>query len=400
MKLIAGVAAMCAVVAVAQVIRPTLTGFAVLPADTFAAGPPSGAWLQANALGAPRFPSQPVQGISSLSPSAGPASSDSQARGVERWKALSDNGFGAKLNSADYLLRIYHLDVNWTAGAVRVVSHVQLADPDRRLPFPIVRSEGKERWLTGADVDPESFVAMPDGSFWIGDEFGPFLIHVGGDGRVLDRPYEIPNVRSPDHPHVGPPDAGQMSPAHVGRSRGFEGLTSRGDTLYAALEAGLLKDTGETRIYEFDLKARAFGNEPWRYRLEQVGNAVTEFVSLAYLGARCDTRFLAIERDGEHGPKAKFKRVYEVTLERNGPLVTKRLAADLLSIDNPKKLGGHESVFTFPFVTTEAVWAVTTNEIVLANDNNFPAGGGRPGAARDATEFIRVNLPTALCGSQ
>ena len=36
-------------------------------------------------------------------------------------------------------------------------------------------------------------------------------------------------------------------------------------------------------------------------------------------------------------------------------------------------------------------------EIVLVNDNNFPAGGGRPGAARDATEFIRLKLTRPLC---
>jgi hypothetical protein len=35
---------------------------------------------------------------------------------------------------------------------------VQLADPARTLPFPIARGDTKERWLTGADLDPESFV--------------------------------------------------------------------------------------------------------------------------------------------------------------------------------------------------------------------------------------------------
>jgi hypothetical protein len=34
---------------------------------------------------------------------------------------------------------------------------------------------------------------------------------------------------------------------------------------------------------------------------------------------------------------------------------------------------------------------------VLANDNNYPAGGGRDGAVRDVTEFVRLRLAAPLC---
>jgi glycerophosphoryl diester phosphodiesterase len=59
----------------------------------------------------------------------------------------------------------------------------------------------------------------------------------------------------------------------------------------------------------------------------------------------------------------------------------------------------HPERFTFPFGTTEAVWATAPDETVLANDNNLPAGGGRPGAERDATEFIRLRLARPLCAA-
>jgi glycerophosphoryl diester phosphodiesterase len=113
---------------------------------------------------------------------------------------LIDNGFGAKINSADALLRIYRARITWaTSGAEgtgRIAidpEFIQLADPDRKLPFPITRGDARDRWLTGADLDPESFVRMPDGSFWIGDEFGPFLLHVDTTGKVLAPPVELPN---------------------------------------------------------------------------------------------------------------------------------------------------------------------------------------------------------------
>jgi hypothetical protein len=43
------------------------------------------------------------------------------------------------------------------------------------------------------------------------------------------------------------------------------------------------------------------------------------------------------------------------------------------------------------------VWPVSRTALVLANDNNFPAGGGRPGYHRDPTEFIRLELDRPLC---
>lgn len=110
-----------------------------VPADTFAAGTPSGAWLWPDALGAPQFLSQPVQGVSALWPV-----------GDGDWFALSDNGYGTKANSSDYLLRVYRLAVEWgstaSGGRVSVHSFVQLADPDRRLPFPITRGATTERF--------------------------------------------------------------------------------------------------------------------------------------------------------------------------------------------------------------------------------------------------------------
>ena len=78
----------------------TLKGFASLPADTFAAGPQSGKAITGNLNGKTiPFASQPVQGFSGVQ----------VADGNSFWY-LSDNGFGAKDNSADFLLRLYRLD--------------------------------------------------------------------------------------------------------------------------------------------------------------------------------------------------------------------------------------------------------------------------------------------------
>ena len=63
---------------------------------------------------------------------------------------------------------------------------------------------------------------------------------------------------------------------------------------------------------------------------------------------------------------------------------------DLLAIDNPRRIAGFPSVFTFPFITPEAVWQVDAHSLIVVNDNNYPEAGARSPDVRDDTEFIKV----------
>lgn len=163
-----------------------LKGFALLPADTFAGGPPSGA--RATDLGGP-FPAQPVQGFSGV-----------QFADKNSFWFLSDNGFGSKANSADFLLRMYRLEPGFRGtngdGGVKVKEFISFSDPDRKVTFPIVNETTRERFLTGADFDVESFVFAADGTIWIGDEFGPYLLHFDRTGKLLEAPIPTPNSQN------------------------------------------------------------------------------------------------------------------------------------------------------------------------------------------------------------
>ncbi|MBF2029519.1 MAG: esterase-like activity of phytase family protein [Oscillatoriales cyanobacterium C42_A2020_001] len=165
-----------------------LKGFAVLPADTFAEGPPAGNFITGTTNGRTiPFPSQPVQGFSGV-----------QFAGDNTFWFLSDNGFGAQNNSADYLLRIYQAAPSFKGtesgtGGVNILGFIQLSDPDKQVPFKIVNETTSDRLLTGADFDIESFVIADDGSLWIGDEFGPFLLHTDATGKLLEAPIPTPN---------------------------------------------------------------------------------------------------------------------------------------------------------------------------------------------------------------
>ncbi|MBM0740803.1 esterase-like activity of phytase family protein [Phormidium sp. CLA17] len=166
----------------------TLKGFASLPADTFAEGPSSGSTITGTTNGRPiPFSSQPVQGFSGV-----------QSATTGLYWFLSDNGFGAKNNSSDYLLRLYQADPSFKGtesgnGGLNILGFTQLSDPDKKVPFKIVNETTGDRNLTGADFDIESFTLAKDGTIWIGDEFGPYLLHFDATGKLLEAPIPTPN---------------------------------------------------------------------------------------------------------------------------------------------------------------------------------------------------------------
>lgn len=176
-----------------------LAGFASLPADTFADGSAAGGNdgegnpIDANGRTGP-FDGQPVQGFSGV---------QFAPDNTGAFWFLSDNGFGTQENSSDYLLRIYQVDPKFAGieegdTSVEVESFIQLSDPDNLIDFDIINEDTEDRLLTGADFDVESFVIGDNGDIWVGEEFGPFVLHFNADGELLEAPIATPNITSLD----------------------------------------------------------------------------------------------------------------------------------------------------------------------------------------------------------
>lgn len=185
--------------------QATLLGRAVLKAATFAAGPTSGQYIGESPINGQEVlftQKQPVQGFSAVL--------DNQDG---TFLAMTDNGFGALNNSADFHLRVYTIRPDFKtlqkgSGNIAVVSFFELHDSDRHIPFAITHHFSDKRILTGADFDIESFQKAPDGTFWFGDEFGPFLLHTDTAGKVLEPPFPLPDfdhpgqeIRAPQNPY-------------------------------------------------------------------------------------------------------------------------------------------------------------------------------------------------------
>jgi len=363
------------------------------------------------------FDGQPVQGFSGI-----------KTMPDGTFWSLSDNGFGSKSNSSDTMLMLHNIRFDWENGAVERLKTVFLTDPDRKAPFPIVMEGSDKRYLTGADFDVESIQPVEDG-FWVGEEFGPYLLKFTGDGRLSDVIATVIGdkpVLSPDNPTLVTPanPTAKMASFNLKRSGGYEGLaiSKDGSKLYGLLEGPLYMEDGTVeqadgqtalRIIELDAASKSWTGRSWLYPLSAGGEAIGDFNMID------ETTALVIERDNGAGtadracadPKnpeatcfavpAKHKRIYkiEMTDENAGNAVRKIGYIDLMQIKDPKgvaRQGGGEGFYDMPFVTIEDVDVVDETHIVVGNDNNLPFSAGRAIDKADDNEFVLLEVGDLL----
>ena len=342
--------------------------------------------------------------------------------GNAEFLALTDNGFGSKLNSQDALLMVHNVKADWAKGEVTRLKTTFLHDPDRKVPFAIQNEATAERFLTGIDFDPESIQVVGD-EWWIGDEFGPYVLRVTPQGKVLGVVETVVGgkaYRSPDHYMNGrlPNYPGDAS-FEARRSGGFEPMAKSldGKTLYPMFEWPLWDASTKaqesrngkpyTRILELDAASKTYSTRQWKYAFEEAGNVAADFQMLSA------TTGLVIERDDmtegsgnvcKDEPRtdcftrpAKFKRVYKIDFAQADAdgFVKKVAFIDLTKIANPQrlaKLGPNEETFVLPHLGPEGLTVVDAKHIVVVNDNNFPYSSGRTLGKPDDNELTLLNI--------
>lgn len=354
--------------------------------------------------------------------------------------AMPDNGYGSKANSADYVLGFYNVtpsfkkkkDGTTTPGGVVNNSFTAFNDANAILAngagvdflitadfdnyrsgnghgtnsgIPVDPSIREGRLLTGYDFDIESIARDPDGSYWVGEEFGPFILHFDANGTLIDEPVPHPFLKSPAHPSVLAFPGTQTLAA----SRGFESLAfdSKQRYLYALTEAAPLVDSlravpGDERVvqlFQFDPIAKQYTGVSYKYRKE--GNPTGNAIVIGDLTSVGKNKFVLIERD-DFGLTAVVKRLYLIDLNvtDSDGILEKQLLVDLLDIDDPKDIGGplaglDANKFNFPFVSVECVLQLSSKTLAVAIDTNFPASGRDP-AVPASTEIITLKFDESI----
>jgi hypothetical protein len=411
-----------------------LSGWAEIPSTYRHPGPVSGQFATGSNGVTPPYQGQPIPGFSGMIP----------ARLPGMFISLPDNGFGAQGNSADFVIGFYRVtpsfktdgDGTTSRGSVSVHGFTAFSDPKELLDATFIAngpvyartnyyaapaaqiavdaSIKNGRWLTGADFDVESIAGMNDGTFWVGEEFGPYLLHFDAEGQLLSAPIRHPVLRAPQNPANTVAD-----PANLPSSRGFESMTRNGDgtRLYLTTEASINSEPDKRllEIYEFDARLEQYTGRTFKYAKDSsdyitggANNATNIFVTGDMTHVAGD-RYLVIERDDFQGPPSSVnpprqKKLYLIDLNEVDSatgVLEKRLLVDLLDIDDPNDIGGPlaeipADTFNFPLQSVESVTPVDPFTLLVGLDNNYPGGNGRVPGTPDGTEIITLRSPQPL----
>ncbi len=230
-------------------------------------------------------------------------------------------------------------------------------------------------------LDSEGLAIAPDGTFWVSDEYAPFVMQFDRSGKLL-------REMTP----------GNGFPAYFAKrrpNRGMEGLTisADGTKLYGIMQSPLYIPDSSTknrsinnRILEIDLVSGA--TREFIYQLESADLAVSE---IAFVD---DSTMLVLERDGKFASEGvvPFKRVFKISIAaatnitnmeiemlsneqlaaRNILPVTKSLAVDII-----------RDIPGYSHDKAEGLAIMDGNILAIVNDDDFGAletedGGFRP----------------------
>lgn len=238
--------------------------------------------------------------------------------------AAPDRGPFDGLTDVPYLDRFYVLHITTDLSA----------------PFPNIRTvlldtrflkdENGENFVGAAGsfanrLDPEGIRVSPNGTFYVSDEYGPYIFEFDRQGNLLRR-INVPARFAIANPNANPTDELEDNLAGRQANRGMEGLaiSPDGTTLFGIMQNALLQDNGlnpgttdrlglNNRILKIDLATGE--THEYVYVLDAInrGQGACEILAIN------DHEFLVVERDNRSNlqtpPQAPTRKmIYKIDL--------------------------------------------------------------------------------------
>lgn len=225
----------------------------------------------------------------------------------------------------------------------------------------IIRNE-RQRGL-----DPEGLALAPDGTFWVSDEYGPYILHFNAGGELLEE-FSPFNGKLPAYY------------AHRQPNRGMEGLSinKAGNILYGIMQSPLNQPDGTTSIHPTLLRIIALNladcsHQEFAYLLENPKNVVSE---INYVN---DTTFLVLERDNQFPQNGKgFKRIYQIRTTQATDISDLPQPEQYISATNrirpvEKSLFCNilEAIPAYPHDKPEGIALIGEDVLCIVNDDDF-----------------------------
>jgi hypothetical protein len=154
--------------------------------------------------------------------------------------------------------------------------------------------------------DSEGLVALADGTFWVSDEYGPFITHFDATGRQIGR-------LSPFDGSLPPELAARLA------NRGMEGLaiTPDGTMLVGMMQSALQQDDlagfDAKKLTPLRIVTYRFADGAVHEYLYLLDDPVSTKTAVSEIAAVTNTTFLVDERDGNF-PPSSIKKLYTIDL--------------------------------------------------------------------------------------
>ncbi len=197
---------------------------------------------------------------------------------------------------------------------------------DSGKPFTGLASAFNGNSTHAARLDPEGLRIDESGNFFITDEYGPRFIKFSPTGEMICE-FKMPEHLLIDAPGLTKADENPLNQSGRQTNRGMEGLAIAGNQWFGLMQSPLLQDSYRALITDkptgMNCRLQQFSDKgvlqkEYLYRLDEASNKLNEILATG------PSQFLVIERDGEAGELAKFKKLM---------LVSTRSATDIAGVD-------------------------------------------------------------------
>jgi hypothetical protein len=300
-------------------------------------------------------------------------------------------------------------------GRVELVRSLRITDSDGRpvsgLPVPggphtrhepAFDLDGERLAPDPSGLDTEGIAALADGGFWVSDEFGPSLVRLDSEGRVLRRLVpEGTDLEGAAYPVEA------CLPAIAARrqiNRGFEAiaLSPDGEWLFVAFQSPLAhpderahEQARHVRLWRLDSRTGAFSAQylypldpPETFRRDRAKGALErsdlKVSELCFAGA---DSLLVLERGSQ------TTKISKVGLK--GALALPPEQLDIATRPTAEELGAGEGEFGLPVLAKhllftsddapevgadlEGMAILSAHELLLVSDNDFGVEGAETG---------------------
>jgi len=306
--------------------------------------------------------------------------------------ALGDRG--PKDGAVQWDCRFHKIEIDWDVNSkevsTKILSTIALTDTEGR-GFPGDASAFEATANRASRLDPEGIRLMESGNLIVSEEYGPRVLEFAANGKLV-KEHAVPKRYQISKPGLTKQEENRNNASGRQGNKGFEGIAmiDGGPWRITVLQSPLIQDCDKMsasdkgvgdKVRMLMANSQSGESKEFVYVLDDQKNVLNEILSIG------NGEFLVIERDGEAGTEAQYKRITKININGatdvskyetiKGKLpadvkpVTKTVFLDLLDADYG--LSGEAMPEKIEGLTLGPKSKNGKDTLIIASDNDFEA---------------------------